>query len=78
MTDVDRLIAARCSEDVNAASRPRSLDDFVGQKARGISPGFHANHRQVGDIATAPAIRATRRLGKRALAHRPPRVIFVI
>lgn len=33
MTD-DRLITpARTAEDVDAALRPKSLDDFVGQKA---------------------------------------------
>ncbi|TCP36651.1 Holliday junction branch migration DNA helicase RuvB [Sphingomonas sp. BK235] len=34
MTDADRLISpARRVEDVDAALRPRTLDDFVGQKA---------------------------------------------
>ncbi|MBI0473755.1 Holliday junction branch migration DNA helicase RuvB [Sphingomonas sp. MA1305] len=34
MTDADRLLtAARRPEDVDAALRPRSLDEFVGQKA---------------------------------------------
>ena len=34
MTDADRLLtAARRPEDVDAALRPRSLDDFVGQQA---------------------------------------------
>ena len=34
MTDADRLLtAARRPEDVDAALRPKSLDDFVGQKA---------------------------------------------
>src|SRR4051812_26079719 len=34
MTDSDRLLTpARRSEDVDAALRPKSLDDFVGQKA---------------------------------------------
>jgi Holliday junction DNA helicase RuvB len=34
MTDTDRLLTpARRAEDVDAALRPKSLDDFVGQKA---------------------------------------------
>ncbi|MEZ5654833.1 MAG: Holliday junction branch migration DNA helicase RuvB [Sphingobium sp.] len=34
MTDADRIItSARRSEDVDAALRPKSLDEFVGQKA---------------------------------------------
>ncbi|WP_341209801.1 AAA family ATPase, partial [uncultured Sphingomonas sp.] len=34
MTDDDRLISpARRVEDVDAALRPKTLDDFVGQKA---------------------------------------------
>ena len=33
MTDNPLLTASRTPEDVDAALRPKSLDDFVGQKA---------------------------------------------
>ena len=67
MTDTHRLITpARRSEDVDAALRPKSLDDFVGQKAA------RENLRVF--VAAAKSLRKAVRQG--ALDHGPRRVIF--
>ncbi|MEG3144945.1 hypothetical protein U1839_09785 [Sphingomonas sp. RT2P30] len=79
MTDTERLmISAGSNKNLNAAPRPRTLVDFVAQKAQKIGRASRAKGRELERFATARANRATRRLGKRALAHRPHRVIFAV
>ncbi|MDB5708028.1 MAG: Holliday junction helicase RuvB [Sphingomonas bacterium] len=66
MTDTDRLITpVRRSEDVDAALRPKSLDDCVGQKAA---------RENLRVFIAAKSLREAARHG--ALDHGPRRVIF--